>query len=236
MTIVVGFTMSTPAMVPISELTVALVAGSISRSMVTLTASAVNGSPLWKVTPSRSVNCQPLPSGRMPQFVARAGVNWPLGVARRQPVEDVGDEDLGVAPYGQVRIEGVGFGGERDRDARALAHHACRRRSKRHRRRQRRQRDPRGTRRCYLTNRVAPRDPLAKEAIERTHQRTPTHNPVPPSGPAFVDALVTFSGVRVFRPATRSRRAGSLLRRSRCGTVASRRSSARGAGCRRTSA
>ena len=45
------------------------------RSMDALAAAALNGSPSWNLTPSRSLNVQASPSALTDQLVASAGVN-----------------------------------------------------------------------------------------------------------------------------------------------------------------
>ncbi len=68
--------MSVFAIVPTSELTVALVSGLIARSRVNLTDSALKSSPLWNLTPLRRLNCQVVGSTRF-QDSARAGTRLP---------------------------------------------------------------------------------------------------------------------------------------------------------------
>ena len=57
-----------------------------------------------------------LPGGRVQPFpgLGEGGHQVALDVAGRQAVVDVGDEDLGIAPDGQVRVEGVRLGREAD--------------------------------------------------------------------------------------------------------------------------
>ena len=81
---------------------------------VNLTASALKSSPLWNFTPLRSANCQVVGFSRFQDW--RGPAPGCPGRRGRQPVVDVGDEDLGVAPDGQVRIEGVRLGREADLD------------------------------------------------------------------------------------------------------------------------
>src|SRR3989442_7139820 len=71
-----GSTISVPAIVLSSELTVALVSGFVARSRVNLTESALKSSPLWNFTPLRKVNCQVVAFSRF-QDSARAGTRLP---------------------------------------------------------------------------------------------------------------------------------------------------------------
>ena len=59
------------------------------RSTVATTESALNGSPSWNVTPSRSLNSQVVSSTCVGNSVARPGTSSPVGRARQQRLVDV---------------------------------------------------------------------------------------------------------------------------------------------------
>ena len=110
-----GSTISVLAIVLSSELMVALVSG--------LVAPVEGELDRFGVEVVAVVELDPLAQGELPgrrvQPLPRLGEGRhqvALGVASGQSVVDVDDEDLGVAPDGQVRVEGVRLGGEADPD------------------------------------------------------------------------------------------------------------------------
>ena len=90
------------------------------RLIVATTESALNGSPLWNVTPSRSVNSHVVSSTCVGSVGRQAGSQLAVGRAGEQRLVDVVVDRPLAAVVDEVRVEAGRLGAEGDRDLGAL--------------------------------------------------------------------------------------------------------------------